>query len=124
MDSIDKLTLLADLAETHCVLNHGPDTDNTNYPAVDYVTIPLGKDGEVTDQLVVPVCSDCLDGLQSDEWTLLYCLECGASQWVFQPLAKLSYLKIATLSRYHLIGIVGCPKCTNKLEQIYYLDQE
>lgn len=111
MDAIEKLRLLAELTDTHCELNHGPDSLNEDFPAVTYITIPLGKNNVVENTLVVPVCTDCLEGLQSDEWTLLYCMRCGESHWVLQQLAKLHYVNISTMNHYHLIGLDGCPHC-------------
>jgi hypothetical protein len=114
MNAIEKLRLLAELVDAHCELNHGPDTHNEDFPAVDYITIPLGKDDTIGNNLVVPVCIDCLDGLQSDEWTLLYCMRCGENHWIFQPLAKLHYMNMNTMKHYHAIGLDGCPHCTKE----------
>ncbi|HLD90724.1 MAG TPA: hypothetical protein VI911_06905 [Patescibacteria group bacterium] len=131
MDAIEKLQLLVELTDAHCELNHGPNTRNEKFPAVDYITIPLGKDNLVENTLVVPVCIDCFEGLQSEEWTLLYCMRCGESHWVLQELAKLHYTNMHTMNHYHLIGLDGCPHCAsaevccckkNRTTSVYFLD--
>lgn len=124
MDAVDKLALLAELEYAHCELNHGPDIDNTSFPAVDYITIPIGKSKEKDKHLLIPVCMECLKGLKSDKWVLIYCLECNASKWIYKSLAKLDYVNKSKTLHYHLLGIEGCPECSNKIKNIYYLDTE
>ncbi len=120
MDSIDRVQLLADLEETHCQLNHGPGTKPEDFPAIDYIVIPFGyTEGEVREvsvrDLVVPVCRECADALLQDEWTLLYCFECGESRWVFRKLAKNMY-------RHHILWLRGCPDCSNQFGGLYFND--
>jgi len=120
MNAIDKLYLLAELDESHCELNHGPGVDNKEYQAVDYIVLPMGyNDSEVVEvtarELVIPVCSECVQALRGEEWTLLYCFECNSSHWVYRPLAKNDY-------RHHLLWLRGCPDCTNEFGGLYFND--
>jgi hypothetical protein len=120
MDAFDKTELLASLEETHCELNHGPDTNPKDYPAANYITIPFGyKEGSVKNitarELVIPVCLECAQALQENEWTLLYCFECSHSRWVNRQLAKNSY-------QHHILWLRGCPDCTGKFNGLYFFD--
>ena len=120
MDSTDKLILLAELEHSHCELNHGPNIDNTSFPAVDYITIPIGKDKKKPGHLLIPVCMNCLAGLESDKWVLLYCLECNSSKWVYKPFAKLDYTDNRN-TEYHVICVEGCPICNTATKNIHIL---
>lgn len=122
MDATEKVVLLAELEDAHCALKHSPGVNNADFPAIDYVTMPLGTENKVEDTLVIPVCKGCLQGLLSDDWTLLYCLACNKSSWVYQPTAKLNYMNIETREHYHIIGLEGCPECSEKVVRIHYLD--
>ena len=120
MDEIERIRLLADLEESYCELNHGPDTRKEDFPAVDYIVLPVGyKEDEVQDvsvrELVIPVCFECAQALMGDDWTLLYCFECGESRWVCRDLAKNSY-------RHHILWLRGCPDCTNVFGGLYFTD--
>lgn len=124
MKAEEKFVLLAELEDSHCELNHGPEDDPTEHPAVDYITIPLGdiEKREVQNELVIPVCVECLQALQGDEWTLLYCFDCASSAWVNQEYAKLKYENMITKAHYHIIMLRGCPKCSGKFGGLYFLD--
>lgn len=120
MDHIAKLALMAELAESHCELNHGPGTRGEDYPATDYIILPLGhRINDCLEKLereyVVPVCSECALALTRNDWTLLYCLECSNSRWVRRKFAKNSY-------RHHILWLQGCPDCSNKLGGLYFND--
>ncbi len=120
MDAIDKMHLLADLAQSHCELNHGPDIDNKDHPAVDYIVLPLGyEDNEVVEttarELVIPVCGECAQAIAGEEWTLLYCFECNSSHWLHRQLAKNKY-------RHHVLWLRGCPDCSNEFGGLYFND--
>lgn len=119
---IELLAAAADVAESYCELNHGPDTKQEDFPAVNAFIVPLGRQlSEVEFQeerkLVIPVCQDCADALQGEAWTLIFCLECSASQWVLRELAKNSY-------RHHVLWVRGCPECTNKFGGLYFADTD
>jgi hypothetical protein len=122
MDVTEKIRLLADLEEEHCELNHGPRTNPAEYPAVDYLTLPIGfKENSIKTvtvrELVVPVCFECVHALLHDEWTLLYCFECSHSRWVNRELAKNSY-------KHHILWLRGCPDCTNSFGGLYFNDAQ
>lgn len=121
IDEIDALGLQADLAHSHCQLNHGP-RDLEPHAAVDYLVLPIGtKDstGKISNQseLVIPICQDCLEGLRDEAWTLLYCLDCNESQWVLRELSRIRY-------RHNVLWLRGCPKCGGKFSGLYFSDPE
>jgi hypothetical protein len=120
MDACEKFTLLFELGNTCCQLNHGPATSKEEHPAVDYVVCPLGyKDGALEreeEKLVIPVCRCCLEGLLGKEWTLLYCLNCLASQWILRSIARLKY-------SHNLIWLGSCPECSREFGGIYFNEQ-
>jgi len=120
MDAIDKLHLLAELGTSFCELNHGPGTEKLQYPASDFIIIPVGyQESETTDiarrQLVIPVCYECALALIQDEWTLIYCLECASNRWLLREVAKNSY-------RHHILWLRGCPDCSNEFGGLYFND--
>ncbi|MDA8164298.1 MAG: hypothetical protein M0017_04620 [Desulfobacteraceae bacterium] len=109
MDIYDKAILLAALDSEYCQLSHGPFDTRENHKAVDFLVCPLGyREGEGVEvqvrELTIPICSDCADGLHDEEWTLLYCLNCLASQWILRPISRLRY-------RHNLIWLGSCPHC-------------
>jgi len=120
MNAIDKLHLMAELGESHCELNHGPGSDNKDWPAVDYIVLPFGhRDNELIEvvgrEMVIPVCGECAQALVEDEWTLLYCFECNSSHWVFRQDARNDY-------RHHVLWLRGCPDCTNEFGGVFFSD--
>ncbi|MBU0673930.1 MAG: hypothetical protein KJ950_04735 [Proteobacteria bacterium] len=122
MDECDRLRLLAELTTAHCELNHGPGTRNNDYPAENFIVLPVGyeeeNDLEVTArELVIPICVECAEALTGDEWTLLYCFECGENRWVARELAKNRY-------RHHILWLRGCPECSNQFGGLYFGDLE
>ena len=119
IDEIDQIGLQADLIHTTCQLNHGP-LDRERHQAVDYLVIPMAENSgndtaEIRADLVIPICQDCIDALQGNEWTLLYCLDCAKSQWILRAAARLNY-------RHHVIWLKGCPECGGKFRGIYFND--
>ncbi len=120
MNAIDRLGLLAELEDSFCELNHGPDTVQSDYPACDYLVVPIGYRQEehteiVVRELVIPVCRECAAALLGDEWTLCYCLECARSQWICRQLARLRY-------RHHILWMQGCPHCAERVQGLYFND--
>lgn len=120
MNEIDRLQLFADLSHEHCELNHGPKTNSRDFPASDYIILPIGYSEDAVQEvsareMVVPVCYDCAQALLQNEWTLLYCFECCSSQWVHRGLAKNRY-------RHHILWLRGCPKCTYEFGGLYFND--
>ena len=120
MDTIDKVRLMAELHKDHCSLNHGPNTDNEQFPAADYIIMPFGyEEAEGREvavrELVIPVCFDCARALIGEDWTLLYCFECTNSRWVYRSLAKNNY-------RHHILWLRGCPDCSNQFGGLYFSD--
>lgn len=120
MNEIDRLGLLAELTHEHCELNHGPNTRCKDYPAADYIVLPLGyHEDEVIDvavrEMVIPVCHECIQALTGEEWTLCYCIECCSSQWICRQFSKFNY-------RHHILWLRGCPDCSNEFGGLYFND--
>lgn len=120
MNAIDKLGLLAQLEHEFCELNHGPDTYLEKRPAVDYIIQPFGYNvNEIEEasvrEMIVPVCTDCSEALQGDDWTLFYCFECCSSQWVYKKFAKNRY-------RHNILWLRGCPACSEEFGGLYFSD--
>jgi hypothetical protein len=65
--------------------------------------------------MVIPVCRECVEALQGEEWTLLYCYECNENHWVFRKLARNQY-------RHHILWLKGCPDCTGEFGGLYFND--
>ncbi len=121
IDDIDRVGLQAELSHATCELNHGP-YDQQPHRAVDFLVVPVGEIlGNDTAQnhaeLVIPICADCAEALQGEEWTLLYCLDCNESQWVLRAVSRLNY-------RHHIVWIKGCPECGSEFRGIYFSDQD
>ncbi|MHB8789710.1 MAG: hypothetical protein ACYDBT_07490 [Desulfobulbaceae bacterium] len=120
MNELDKLVLLAELAEECCELNHGPETSHLKLPAVDYLVQPFGYSHSEIEEvsvrdMVVPVCIDCARALQGNDWTLLYCFECNSSQWISRRYARLRY-------RHSVLWLRGCPHCSGEFGGLYFSD--
>jgi len=120
MDAIDHLGLLAQLENEYCELNHGPGTNGEKHAAVDYLVQPFGysiNDIEevAVREMIVPVCAECADALQGNEWTLFYCFECNSSQWVNRKFAKNRY-------RHNILWLRGCPECSMEFGGLYFTD--
>ena len=109
MTEEDKLIIATEIAfGTQCDLEHHDDEEHI---AVDTIVIPMGyKDSDDVyiqkDELIIFICEECVKGLQSVEWTLLYCFNCNASQWIYLPLAKRN-------KKYYndVNWMTFCPKC-------------
>lgn len=120
MDTIEKTLLLAELENSCCELNHGPGTNPNDYPASDYIVVPIGyKESDIKEvssrELVIPVCFECAQALINNEWTLLYCFECSSNRWVARKLSKNHY-------RHHILWLRGCPDCTNTFGGLFFND--
>jgi hypothetical protein len=122
MDAFDRFALLAELEHEICGLNHGPQEKGLIHQAHDYLVLPVGlqaqqPEGEEKDkELLIPVCLECLAALSGEEWTLLYCFDCGESRWVWREIAKNSY-------RHHILWLQGCPECSDKFGGLYFSDE-
>lgn len=117
MDAIDKLAFLADLGKSFCELNHGPNTKQEDYKAVDYIVQAFGYNGKNQHELLIPICAECVQGLQDADWVLLYCFSCNQSQWINKKLSKNKY-------KHKIIWLNGCPSkgCTGKFGGIYFTE--
>jgi hypothetical protein len=73
--------------------------------AVDFIVQPLGTKDKISEEIVVPVCQECIDYLTSGEWVLLYCVRCLSSQWLNRSMARRIYTTSSVL------WMDGCPDC-------------
>lgn len=120
MDAINHVGLMAQLGNEHCELNHGPETHSEKHPAVDYIIQPFGYNVNEIEEvsvrdMIVPVCAECAESLQGNDWTLLYCFECCSSQWINRSISKNRY-------RHSILWLHGCPKCSNEFGGLYFSD--
>ena len=78
-----------------CHLKHSKDDPAENHPAVDYLCQRLGdqRTGEVTSEIRIPVCAECVEALHNEDWILAYCTYCNKSQWIYRPYAKVEHPK-------------------------------
>jgi len=97
-----ELHAIIDLIGEHCHLKHSKEDPAENHPAVDYLCQNFGMEtstdnGHATNDSIVdfsvriPICQECVDALLGDEWVLLYCVNCGSSQWVLKKYSKLNW---------------------------------
>jgi len=73
-----------------CGLKHSIEDPARNHKAVDYLCQNLGDQGteEITSQMRIPVCTECVVALNDPSWVLAYCTYCNKSQCIYRPLAK------------------------------------
>lgn len=121
---IDKIGLTAELTQSHCDLNHGPETNPEDFPATDFLVLPLGTNesevvSNIENYLYIAVCMDCWEALQpsNKEWTLCYCVNCNESQWIARKYSKLHY-------RHKVLWLNGCPECGSKFGGLYFCDDQ
>jgi hypothetical protein len=115
------LAAVADVGESNCSLEHGPGTNASDYPAVNAFVVPIGRriseiEAEEVRKLTIPICAECAEGLCSDEWTLVYCLDCCANHWISRVHSKLRY-------RHHILWLQGCHNCGG-FGGIYFADDD
>lgn len=120
MDELDKAGLIAELVNQQCSLQH---KDQGDHPAVEYIVCPMGmKQSDIVSEVqayhTIPICKECAESLQNDEWVLIYCYKCNESQWVYKPLSRIRY-KVDQ----HIIWIEGCPKCSEKTRRVIHNDK-
>lgn len=108
-ESIDISIAKMELLNEECGLSHGPKHLVPKKPlAVDYLCQMFGFSEEktITDELRIPICAECIEGLYSGDWVLLYCITCNNSQWVYKPESKLDFNPGVSV-----VWMDECPKC-------------
>ena len=109
MIEADKAGLFIELqsGETKCHLNK---CDNT---ADNYIVQKIG-DKDNSYEIVVPICTECAQSIQSGEWVLLYCIRCNESQWVNKELSNRDYDKKSSpwMTNDGIVWMNECPKCS------------
>lgn len=111
---VEMIGLAADLSdsETHCELSHGPGVAAP--PAIDYITQLVQRGGnEQSETMVIPICRECEEALHGNEWTLFFCLRCGANKWLSRLLSRFSL-------RHNLIWLSGCPECGGVFNGLWF----
>ena len=99
MEFDERLMMEAELSEANCALNHKDAIPS----AVDYI---IQKFLDYT--LTIPVCKECVQKLQSDDWVLLYCTTCCESCWIYKPNSKKPWLYE---EGEHVRWMDQCPVC-------------
>ena len=111
MDKYEKKILEIELAKgTLCALHHGSVKGFSD--AVDYIHQNIGQDGKGMYKIVIPVCAQCLEYLQSTSFVLLYCLKCSHNRWVYTPTSKLDFYG------KHICWMSCCPVCKEQDEKV------
>lgn len=121
MNTIDRVALLAELDGALCELNHKNDPSGVPR-AIDFLVVPIGdSEGVVVRELTIPICAACARTLadEASDWTLLYCLDCCASQWIARSLARLDYVTNAGLTT-RVLWLKGCPSCGGRLKGLWF----
>jgi len=113
MEETDRLHIMAELEGSNCDLEHH---DKIEHPAVDSIIVPMGfQESEgvyVQDShFTIFVCEECMKSLcdPNDGWTLMYCLNCNNSQWIFVP-----YTTNPEKYTQKINWLKKCPKCKEK----------
>jgi hypothetical protein len=94
-----------ELSLLHCGLKHSEYDPSENHQAVAYLSQWIKNICDY--QVRVPVCQECSEALEDENWILCYCIVCHASQWIFRPWAKRKY-PAGNL----VYWMDQCPKCT------------
>ncbi len=91
--NIELMIATLELEGETCHLKHSSVDPAENHPAVNYLCQNLGnkETGEVSQQLRIPICQECVEALYDPDWILFYCVYCHKSQWLYRPLAKQEY---------------------------------
>ena len=90
-----------------CGLKHAPKEYNLPpVEAVAYLCQNLGyvKTGKNTEQIRIPICQDCVNGLNDPDWALIYCVNCHSSQWIYKP-------KSSHVFHTDVVWLDVCPYC-------------
>lgn len=111
MNNSDYIRNTLELINETCHLKHSRMDPAENHPAVEFLCQHIGhlesEDSSVIDYTIqIPICEECAEALQGDEWVLLFCLNCSKSQWVLRALAKKVYHK-----DQHVVFMEECPCC-------------
>lgn len=101
MNEVDRAGLYAEISKGSI----GCETKDCKNVATDFIVQPLGFNDKVKEEIVVPICKECIKFISGDEWVLLYCVQCLSSQWLSRSLAKRTYDS-------SIVWMDGCPKCS------------
>jgi hypothetical protein len=108
--ALDACMARIELDGQFCCLKHGPESMGLPpVPVVDYLCQNLGnhETGEVSEQIRVPICEECLKGLHDPNWALLYCVTCHSNQWIYKPRSSHNF-------HSDVVWLNECPKCAKK----------
>ncbi len=104
----DVVASIFSLQDEKCQLSH---SGGKAEPAVDYLCQTMGRlssenSVKIEHELRIPICSDCVDALESDEWVLFYCINCCSSSWHLKAISKHSFPQGEKLRWFD-----RCPNC-------------
>jgi len=94
------LILTAELGEAICGITH---ISSTPEGVVDYIRQKFEEF-----DVAIPVCQTCVDRLHSDDWILLYCVNCCCSLWIYKPDSSRGHLYT---DGEHIKWMDSCPHC-------------
>lgn len=101
---MNDLENLASLIGEKCALRHRDEPGDAVNAICQYLGTSNGIQSEVTQELRIPICQECLEAILSKEWVVIYCATCHSSQWICKELARRSY-------DTEVIILGSCPVC-------------
>lgn len=96
--------------EEKCALKHEPGVE---VPVASVVlTQEFGIEGGASESVQIPLCEECARwwATEKSDWVLMYCVDCGESQWIFKPLSKREW------NDSKVMWLGGCLKCSGMRE--------
>jgi len=114
--NINEFLAKVELEGRQCHLNHGPQhLDIEEHNAINYICQNLGdtQSKTVTGQIRIPICEECINGLLSGEWLLVYCITCHSSQWIYKSESRLDFKE-----GLNLLWLDECPACESKQKEV------
>jgi len=92
-EQLNMMLARADLEGDTCGLKHSKEDPSENHPATNFLCQKLGnnKTNVAQQELRIPICSECSEALNSEDWILIFCVYCHKSQWISRKYAKKTY---------------------------------
>ena len=115
--SLNDMMSKIELFDETCGLKHSIEDPAENHKAVNYLCQRLGnsKINSQDQEIRIPICEECVDALNDENWILVYCVYCFKSQWVCRRLAKKTYPKGNLI--YWLDVCPFCSEVTDRYEE-------
>lgn len=100
------ISAMQELEHLNCALYHHP--QDPAGKAVNFIQQQFGLNGTPLEALRIPICKDCEDALNGNEWILFYCIRCNQSRWVSRKYSHHYYAP-----DIHIQWLDECPGCKN-----------